>query len=109
MAANPPNFWRDAPQWVSRRAIQQRFNSARCWERVQSGELRVRYIRDRHPARPKAREPYCTRSQIVAYYERDGTPVALVHQYLRTDGTLGASGLPDPKRFFDGNVLLAHR
>jgi len=33
--------------------------------------------------------------------------VALVHQYLRSDGTLGASGQPDPKRIVIGNVVYA--
>src|SRR5947207_1701114 len=98
MAANPPNFWRDTPRWVSARTIQRRFNAAGCWGRATNGDLRTRVISERHPSRPKAQEPFCTRSQIIAYYERDGTPVALVHQYLRPDGTIGASGRPDPKR-----------
>jgi len=32
--------------------------------------------------------------------------VALVHQYLRRDGSLGASGKPDPKMLFDRGELL---
>ena len=34
--------------------------------------------------------------------------VARVHQYLRTDGTLGGSGRrPDPKRLYEDGVLYA--
>jgi hypothetical protein len=49
-------------------------------------------------------------SQILVYYERDGTKVAVVHQYLRPDGALGASGMPDPKLIVDeGTVYLLDR
>ncbi len=41
---------------------------------------------------------------MVSY--RDGIQeIARVHQYLRTDGTIGASGKPDPKRLYaDGKL-----
>jgi hypothetical protein len=53
---------------------------------------------------PLASEPAGTRSQMVAYF--DGLRrVALLHRYLRPDGTVGASGMPDPKELFDGDVL----
>ena len=61
---------------------------------------------DRHPAQPGANEPVCTRTQIVTYYDRDGTQIAIVHQYLRRDGAIGASGRPDPKWLLhEGEVL----
>jgi hypothetical protein len=44
---------------------------------------------------------------MIAYFDGDGQRVAVVHQYLRTDGTLGASGRPDPKRLLEGGVLYA--
>jgi hypothetical protein len=34
----------------------------------------------------------------MVVYERDGDPIAIVHQYVRPDGQLGGSGRPDPKR-----------
>lgn len=40
--------------------------------------------------------PPGSRGQLV-YYLIESIPVALVHQYVTPDGTLGASGLPDPK------------
>jgi hypothetical protein len=42
-------------------------------------------------------------SQIIEYFDAEGTRVALVDQYLRPDGTLGGSGRPDPKRVLVGN------
>lgn len=42
-------------------------------------------------------EPEPLLSQFVYYVNREHQLVALVHQYVRPDGTLAASGLPDPK------------
>jgi hypothetical protein len=44
---------------------------------------------------------------VVLYVTPHGQPVALLHQYKRPDGTLGGSGLPDPKVVVteDGRVL----
>ena len=66
--------------------------------RVVRGELLQVVLKDRHPSLPRANEPYCTRSQLVGFVDPAGVRVALVHRYLRVDGSLGASGLPDPKR-----------
>jgi hypothetical protein len=65
--------------------------------------LREVVIKERHPARPAAGEPFCTRSQMVSYVV-DSVEVARAHRYLRPDGSLGASGKPDPKSFFDGKT-----
>jgi hypothetical protein len=46
-----------------------------------------------------------TKSQIVAYINSNGQQVALVHQYLKPDGTLGGSCKPDPKELLLGGVL----
>jgi hypothetical protein len=35
--------------------------------------------------------------------------VAIVHQYLNPDGTLGGSGTPDPKWLRDGYMILKFR
>jgi len=84
--------------------MRERFNNGRYWERTQTGELTAVVIEDRHPSLMAANEPFCTRSQMVSY--RDGlAEVARVHQYLRADGTIGASGRPDPKRIYENGVL----
>jgi hypothetical protein len=77
--------------------LRQLFNDGRFYERAQRGELLTRTVANRHPTAPKANEPVCTRSQMVEYLDPSGDRVALVHQDLRTDGRLGASGRPDPK------------
>jgi len=107
--AKPPDIWNTNPQWVDEWTIRRRFNDAEIHERAERGELRLRVIHDHHPSRPLAREPFCTSSQIVAYYRSDGTPVAMAHRYLRRDGTIGAGGRPDPVRLFDGSELLAKK
>ena len=85
--------------------MRRRFNDGRYWERVQSGELRTEEWDSRHPSLTAANEPYCTRSQMIAYLDQAGNEVARVNQYLRPDGAIGASGQPDPKRLFDGGIL----
>jgi len=42
---------------------------------------------------------------MVSYRDASGNEVARVHQYLRPDGTIGASGKPDPKRVFINGTL----
>lgn len=74
------------------------FNDGRFVERANLGELIVVLLDNRHPSPPKADEPYCTHSQMLSYRLLDGIEVARAHQYLRPDGSIGASGLPDPKK-----------
>lgn len=100
-------------EWVSQEIIQQKFNDSQYHERVLNGEL-TKHIwgYDNHlnrRARRKAREPKCTRSQMVIYSTLDSKPVALVHQYKRRDGQLGGSGHPDPKRIILEDRVLAFR
>ncbi len=52
-------------------------------------------------------EPPGTRSQLIRYLDQKGSWVVEVHQYLRPDGTLGASGRPDPKRLRLGGIIYA--
>lgn len=43
---------------------------------------------------------------MVWYYDESLEGVALVHQYLRPDGSLGGSGKPDPKRLLLDDEIL---
>ena len=81
------------------------FNELGLWQRVQNGHLMTVVLAESHPSPPRADEPTCTMSQYIAYIEFNGTKVAEVHQYLRRDGDLGGSGLPDPKRLLVDGVL----
>jgi len=87
---------------VTEREIRERFNAVGFAGHIEAERLRELVVKDR-PC-PLASEPDGTRSQMVAYF--DGVRrVALVHRYLRPDGTVGASGMPDPKELLDGGVL----
>jgi hypothetical protein len=88
--------------------LRQKFNSANLYEKACSGQLTQKVVKEKHPSPPPALEPTCTRSQFVHYSDEAGVVVARVHQYLRQDGTLGASGLPDPKvLLWEGKLLYA--
>jgi len=109
---NHSQFWNHA-DWVSPDIIRERFNQEQFFEQVQRGDLRQRVLKpDNHLSRrqrEKINEPRCTRSQMVLYATKDGKPVALVHQYRRPDGQIGASGRPDPKRLFVSGRVMAVR
>jgi hypothetical protein len=85
------------------------FNEGGYWEKLKSGGLHEKLFREGHPSPAKSGEPFCTRSQIVAYLDSRGRQVALVHQYLRRDGRIGGSGKPDPKKLFHEGVLYVVR
>jgi hypothetical protein len=94
-------------QRIASEELRQTFNEDQLWERAQGGEFQERVLKSRHPAPRASGEPFCTKSQMVGYHLPDGSRVCLVHQYLRPDGTLGASGRPDPKALVKDGVLYA--
>ncbi len=85
--------------------MQKMFNEGEFWEKTKSGELSTVPLENRHPALTAAKEPFCTYSQMISYRDASNNEVARVHQYLRQDGTIGASGKPDPKRLYVGGTL----
>jgi hypothetical protein len=85
--------------------MRERFNRIDFATKLRAGGLIERLLDDRHPSLPAANEPHCTRSQMISYRDRDGNEVARVHQYVRPDKTIGASGRPDPKRVFENGIL----
>jgi hypothetical protein len=95
---------------VAAQQLRQMFNDGKYVERVRAGELVEQVGYDHHPCPPRVNEPFCTRSQRVQYVDlRLGRTVAVVHQYLRADGTIGASGRPDPKSILHDGVLYRLR
>ena len=90
---------------VSPNELRQMFNDGKYWEQVKQGILRAELKANNHPSSPRARVPFCTRSQYLAYINKNGKKVAGVHQYLRPDGKPGASGRPDPKELFINGIL----
>jgi hypothetical protein len=71
---------------------------------ITSGDLIESYKRSKHPSPPLSFAPFCTQSQIIQYRDTKGKLILVVHQYLRPDGKLAASGRPDPKRLLIGNI-----
>lgn len=80
---------------VSADQLRTHFAAERILERAANHTLREQCIADR--AAPPEIGPIGTRSQIVRYSDPAGTTVAEAHQYLLPDGSIGASGMPDPK------------
>ena len=85
--------------------MRRRFNDGHYWNRAQSGEFTIAVLYERHPALSAAHEPFCTRSLLLSYRDQGNNEVARVHQYIRPDGQLGATGQPDPKLLFEDGVL----
>lgn len=73
---------------------------------VARGEV-VEVVLRSSPPSPTSGQPRGALSQTVAYF-RSGERVAQAHRFLLRDGSLGGSGLPDPKFVVhDGTILLA--
>ena len=90
---------------VSAAELREMFNTGGYLQQIQDGQLQAVLRADKHPSAPRAQEPVCTRSQYTIYLDAEGQEVAHAHQYLRTDGNLGASGRPDPKRLLVNGIL----
>jgi len=74
------------------------FHEARIEDRLSSGELTIAVKRGtERPAPAHLGEPPGTVSHVVVYLDRDGRAQAIAHEYLRSDGSIGASGQRDPK------------
>ena len=66
---------------------------------IKAGQLVPKYLRNKHLMEPeKVGEPPCTHAQMVRYSDERGQWKVEFFQYQRADGTIGASGKPDPKR-----------
>jgi hypothetical protein len=94
--------------YLSAQEIRRRFNDGQYWERLLTGEFRSFLAKSVHANPQISGQPYCTRSEMVSYLDSQDNEIALVHQYLRPDGTVGGSGRPDPKRIFEGGVLYVY-
>jgi hypothetical protein len=93
--------------YVDAQTARQRLNALDYYGDLQKGLLTPLIVRD-VLANASFGLPVGTGSQTV-YYMRGQTRIAVVHQFLLPDGTLGASGLPDPKWLRDGTRILAVR
>lgn len=81
--------------------------------RIEAKEL-LEVVESDKPAPPESGQPSGSRSQMVAYFEvgggQIGRRIALAHRYLLPDGSVGASGKPDPKSMkHDGDFYVLDR
>jgi len=102
MAGSPPL------QYVDEARLQQLFNDGGFLQGLQEGRIDQLVQRQNHADPERTGQPFCTQSQIVSYLEGN-QEVARVHQYLRPDGTIGASGRPDPKKVLVNGVMYCFR
>lgn len=92
---------------VAATEIRELFNERQYYHRIATGEVFEDLLENLHATPARSGQPYCTHSQLIAYRERNtNRKVALVHQYLRPDGRIGASGKPDPKWLLGDNEIL---
>lgn len=90
--------------YVSAFEIRGYFNDGRYEDLVAYGVLTEKLIREGPPS-ARSNQPPGTKSQILAYLDNRGRQVAIVHRYLRPDGSLGGGGKPDPKKLLHNGTL----
>ncbi|MBA2597666.1 MAG: hypothetical protein H0V00_13670 [Chloroflexia bacterium] len=81
---------------VNEDKIRKLFNDGRYYERMRAGEFQARIVRP-ILIRRGDRRIRNTMNQTVEYWDTFGNFIARAHQFRRHDGSLGASGRPDPK------------
>jgi hypothetical protein len=95
-------------EFVSAQTLRDLFNSRDYTNLAVTGQLRICVKSENHLLTPEAKQlPRCTLGQFIEYLDSDGQWHAQAYQYLKPDGSLGASGKPDPKRIRDGGKILA--
>ena len=98
-------------KYVSPNIIRRKFKDSQYPAMIAEKKLVPKYLRNKVLTNPQARrhpEPPGTRSQVIRYSDQNGNWFVEVHQYLRPDGRLGASGKPDPKRLkISGTIYIA--
>jgi hypothetical protein len=78
--------------------LRKKFNERDYQSKIASGDIWEEILDSPHATPKHSGQPFCTHSQMIAYREHHSNKkVALVHQYLRPDGTIGGCGRPDPK------------
>jgi hypothetical protein len=90
--------------YVSPDELRAIFDRGRYADRVRSGELEARELVRGRPSLSSA-HPDDAISRRVGYYDTAGNEVAVVHELLLADGTVGGSGRPDPMRVAEAGVV----
>lgn len=85
--------------------MHQMFRREAFEQRAARGELTTKQVYYHHVDPPLEFEPLCTHSVRLAYFNAARERLAEVHYYERPDGSIGASGVLDPKEVVVGGVL----
>jgi hypothetical protein len=85
--------------------LRKMFHDHQCMQKLASGELHSILLKARHCDPIKSGQEFCTHSQLVSIQDDDGSEIARAHQYMKPNGQLGASGMPDPFRLFIGGTI----
>lgn len=94
-------------KYTSASLIRQMFNESQYPQMILEGRLIPQLLRDSPLQNPqRCGEPPGTRGQFIRYRDRTDRWVVEVFQYLRPDGTIGASGRADPKRLRIGDTII---
>lgn len=92
---------------VDETELRRRFNDGTYEQRVASGVLRADITGKSHVRQDGLPDncSYCTNSLEHTYIDvQTNQVVAITHRYVRPDGTIGASGKPDPKLLVEGDI-----
>ena len=90
---------------VNQAEMRELFNHGGYLARLEAGELTSELERSSHPDEPPFDFPHCTRSETYRYVDSAGVEIVLVHQYTLPDDSIGASGVPDPKRLYHDGII----
>lgn len=99
----PPFF---EARYVPDAEIRRLFNDGPYRQMIAEGRLTPQYLRNAHLTAPEKGNPPCTQRQMIRYLDAEKDPIVEVFQYLRPDQSLGATGMPDPKRLWYGGAVL---
>ena len=97
----------DKINYIPAPLIRQMFNESQYPQMILDGRLIPELLRDSPLKNPRrCGEPPGSRGQLIRYRNKSGQWLVEIFQYLRPDGTIGASGRPDPKRLRIGNTIF---
>jgi len=92
------------PVYIGRRELRELFNEQDFTDKIRRGVVSERLLASSPPA-AASKFPHGTLSQRIAYIDGTGRQCAVIHRFKLPDGSLGGSGLPDPKELLVNGIL----
>ena len=90
---------------ISKQEMRDLFYENQLLQKINKHELTLVLLKERHSDPIKSGQVFCTYSQLLSIQDDKGNDIARAHQYKRPNGTIGASGMPDPLWMFIGGVI----